>query len=167
MSTLYEDAYKEALALAPTDEVELATLVVSHPSKPEPIYLVQDRVNHTLTLEDSSTHEFRACAFNFAMPPTGENGAQSLTIGIDNIEREVSDFIDSVEDSKDKVTVTYRPYLKSDPTRPQMTPLVLTLSDVNVGDVQVTGKASFADIVNKKFLTEFYTRAGFPGLANS
>lgn len=162
-----DDPYKEALALAPSTEVELGTLQISHPEKAEVIYLVQDRADHTFTLEDDTTHLFKKCGFNFSRPAQTDTGVQSLNIVIDNIEREVSDYIESVEESNIPITIIYRPYLLSDPSHPAATPLVLSLTDVSIEEIEVRGRASFADIVNKKFLTELYTRARFPSLANN
>jgi hypothetical protein len=43
-------------------------------------------------------------------------------------------------------------------------PLVLFLSDVSVGIVDVSAKASFADILNCKFPNQYYTNARFPSI---
>ncbi len=61
--------------------------------------------------------------------------------------------------------VVYRPYLSDDLTQPQMDPpLVLYLKEIQVNTYQVTGRATFMDIVNKRFPSELYTRLRFPSL---
>lgn len=160
-------AIKEAYATAPSDVVYLETLEISHPLVSPSIYLVKDRVNHSMTLETAVVKTFVACAFRLTLPASGENGVQELTIAIDNVDRAVSDFIDVVKDSSTAVTLTFRPYLSTDLTVPQMNPpLVLYLSDVTVSTYEVRGRATFADILNKKYPTRLYTRADFPSLAN-
>lgn len=167
MNTALTEAIKEAYASAPAGVVYLETLQIHHPLVAEDKFLVQDRTDKVMTLEDASVHTFRACAFRMSLPASGDNGLQELSIAIDNVDQEISDFIDAVKDSLVPVTVTYRPYLSTDLTTPQMDPpLVLSLTDITVSTIEVTGRASFADIINRKFPTDFYSRSRFPGLAN-
>lgn len=167
MNTTLTEAIKEAYASAPSAVVYLETLQLSHPLVGTDIFLVNDRVGHTMTLETAVPKVFRACAFRMALPASGDGGIQELSLAIDNVGREISDFINTVRDSLSPVSVTYRPYLSTDLTTPQMDPpLVLNLTDIVVTAVEVTGRATFADIINRKFPTDFYTRSRFPGLAN-
>jgi hypothetical protein len=63
------------------------------------------------------------------------------------------------------VTITYRPYLSTDFERPAMVPpLSLFLTDIVITAVEVVGRATFADILNRSFLPDNYTRRKFPGL---
>lgn len=160
------DAIKEAFASAPSNSLILHTLEISHPDI-ESIFLIRDRKDWTLTLEGAGGDKlFTACGFQIQLPQSGENGASDLPFSIDNIDQ-VSDFIDEVKESTEPVTVTYRPYLASDTTEPQMDPpLILELTDISVTDVTVTAKASFFNLLTKPFLTELYTRDRFPGLGN-
>ena len=162
-----EDAIKEAYVCSPSNEVPLETLEFSHPAVTNPIYLVRNSEDMNLTLENNETKLFRACGFRMSLPAAGENGIQEISLGIDNVNGEVTDFVNAVIGSNVEVKVTYRPYLASDLTKPQMDPpLVLFLSDITINESEAVGKASFADIVNKKFPTQYYTRARFPSLAN-
>lgn len=167
MNTALSEALKEAYASAPSNVAVLETLEISHPSIGGTIYIVKNREDLTLTLEDESDHLFEACAFRMSLPASGDSGLQSLTIAIDNVDRRVSDFLNTAKDYQTPVTVKYRPYLSNDYTTPQIeTPLVLYLTDISVNVMEVTGKASFADLLNKKFPTELYTRARFPSIGN-
>lgn len=167
MNTALSDAIKEAYAVCPSDVAVLETLEISHPSIGGTIYLVKNREDLTLTLEDDTEHIFEGVGFRMTLPSSGDNGSQSLTLAIDNVDRRVSDFLNTAKNYPDPVTVKYRPYLSSDLTTPQMNPpLVLFLTDVMVNVFEVSGKASFADILNKKFPTELYTRARFPSIGN-
>ena len=164
-----EDALKEVYALAPNDRVALDTLQLSHPSLDESIYMVQDRIPWDFTLEDGETIKtFEPVPFRFTPPAAGDNGVLELGISIDNIDRRVFDFIESLDDGTNSaVEVIYRPYLSDDPTTVQMTPpLVLFLSDIRIDAFEITGRATFTNIVNKQYLTEYYDRQRFPGLSS-
>ena len=161
----YLPAIREAFAVATADDPPLDTIQISHPSLADSIYLVKNREDLVLTLETGLAVTFKGCGFRMALPPAGDNGIQELTISVDNVDREVSDFLDSVKTSKIPVQVTYRPYLASVLTEPQMDPpLVLFLGDAKINVFEATGRASFADLVNKKFPTEYYTRSRFSSL---
>lgn len=168
MNDTISEALKEAYASAPSDVVYLQTIELSHPNIDDPIRLVTDRVDHTFTLEDGTTTAlFEAAAFAMSLPASGDNGVQQLNIQIDNVDERVSDFITSVEDSILPVKCIMRPYLANDPTTcQQIPPLTLFLSDITVNEITATGKATFADILNKAYPTEYYTRARFPSLGN-
>ena len=159
------DAIKEAYASAPSNEVILDTIELRHASIMEPIYLVRNLEDVVLTLETSVTVTFEGAAFRLSLPQSGENGLQELAIAVDNVDRRVSDFFSNAKNFQTPVECVYRPYLDSDHTQPQMNPpLVLYLSDAQVTLFEVTAKATFADILNKKFPSRLYTRAGFPSL---
>lgn len=158
---------KEAYATAPSDVVYLDTLEISHPAVGSSIFLVKDRVDHTLTLETTEEVLFKGCSFKVILPSSGQNGVQEISVAIDNVDRAIGDFIETAKESLVPVSLSFRPYLASDPTTPLMNPpLTLFLRDVVVNAFQVTGKATFADILNKRFLSLLYTRERFPSLAN-
>lgn len=166
-NTALTEAIKEAYASAPAGVVYLETLQFSHPLVAQDKFIVQDRVDKVMTLEDATTHTFKACAFRMELPASGDNGLQELSIAIDNVDEEIGVFLETVKDSLVPVTVRYRPYLSTDLTTPQLDPpLVLNLTDIVMSAAEVTGRATFADIINRKFPTDFYTRRRFPGLAN-
>lgn len=166
-NTTLSAAIREAYALAPAGEVILETIQISHPSVAVPKFLVLDRQDQVFGLEDGSTAVFTACGFRMALPAAGDNGIQELDIAIDNVDQAIGDFIEQVVDSNLAVNVVYRPYLISNPNIPQMNPpLRLLLTDIVVTNVEVTGKATFGDVLNRSFPTQLYTRARFPSLAN-
>lgn len=161
-NSAYLPAIREAYAVATAGDPPLDTIQVSHPLLTDSIYLIQNREDMVLTLETGVSVTFKGCAFSMTLPPSGDGGLQELTITIDNIDRQVSDFLNTVKTSAIPVQVTYRPYLASVTTEPQMDPpLVLFLGDAKINVFQVTGRASFADLINKKFPTQLYTRSRF------
>lgn len=164
-SAEYTAAIKEAFASAPSNVALLETLEISHPSLSETLYLVANREDLTLALEDSSSHVFKGVGFKLTLPPVGDSGLQDLTITIDNVDRRITDFVNAVKASKTPVEVKYRPYLSDDLIHPQFdVPLVLYIRTVNLTVFQAVARASFADVINKRFPNDIYTRARFPSL---
>lgn len=167
-----DDAMKEVYALAPSDRLTLATLQLSHSSLSESIYMVQDKVSHDFTLEDNAdggageTVTFEPVPFRFTQPTSGDSGLQELSLSIDNVDRRIFDFIESIDgDSNEAVEVTYRPYISDIPERPQVDPpLLLFLTDIVINAFEVSGRATFSNIINLKYPTDYYDRARFPGL---
>lgn len=163
------EALTEAYALAPSNVACLDTIELSHPLIPSgSIWLVRDNVPHNLLLEDGVTVQtFQCAAFQVQRPQSGQNGAQQMTLTIDNVNQAITDFINLVKNSTQKVTVTYRPYLSSSPLCQMIPPLQLWLTDITVTETQVSGNCVFLDIINMPFPRETYTRDRFPGLANT
>lgn len=164
----YTEAMKEAYASAPKGIIIYETLQVSHPSVSPDFYIIDQRESLSLPLvEGGDPVLFKASGFAFQLPPTGENGTQDLRISIDNVDRQITDFIEQVKGSRFPVKITYRPYLSSDLTKPQLDPpLELTLRDIKIVNMNVSGRASYADILNMPFPNEYYTRTRFPSLGN-
>src|SRR5581483_2440990 len=119
----------------------------------------------TATLENGSQQQFEPSGFNFSLPVQNNDGFQSLNISIDNINLRVSDFINKACSKRVPVEIVYRPYVSNDLSHPQMNPpLVLFLKDVKITNVQVTGRATFMDVINRHFPGELYSRDRFPNL---
>jgi hypothetical protein len=160
-----QDAIKEAFASAPYNKVILDTLEIRQPTVQDPIFIVKSTRPIVAIDENSVSRTYRPAGFQFTMPSENEEGFRSLTIAVDNIDRAVSDFIQVAKSTKVPVQVIYRPYLADDLTQPAMNPpLSLYLKDIQVNEFQVTGRATFMDVVNQKFPSELYTRARFPSL---
>ena len=160
------EALKETNALAPNDRVILETLQISHPTLGTPLYFVRDRQSWDLTLEDDSVVTFQPIPFRFILPTPDTNGGQEMQLAIDNIEPDVPDFIESLAGDPSPVEIRYRPYLSDDPTTPQMDPpLLLYLTEIQQTALEVSGRATFANMINARYLTQKYTRTRFPGLA--
>lgn len=165
MNESFTAAIKEAFALAPTTKVILHTLEIRQDGVQDPIWIVQSR--RTLEAKDELGVDrvFEPVGFQFALPPSNEEGFRSLTLSIDNVGRRVMDFVETAKTERETVVIRYRPYLSDDLTGPQMDPpLELYLKDIQVNTHQVSGRATFADVVNKKFPSQTYTRERFPAL---
>lgn len=164
-------ALAEAYASAPTAEVILHTLEFRHPSFTAPLRVVNDHQDLSATLEadapeDASTEvTFVAFSFRFRLPDVQKTGMPEIEIEIDNVSREVLAYIDQAANSDDLIEVTYRPYLASDTSAPQMDPPVtLVLHDVDADVFAIRARASFGDYGNRRFPGEWYDAQRFPGL---
>jgi hypothetical protein len=165
MSSSLQDAIKEAFAIAPVNKVVYHTLEIRQTGVQSAIFIVQATQEIVARDELGVERTFQPVGFQFSLPPENEEGFTSLNIAIDNVGQQVSDFIEAAKGSKVPVQIFYRPYLSDDLTQPQMIPpLVLWLKDVQVTQAQVVGRATFMDIVNRKFPSELYTRERFPAL---
>ena len=161
-----EDAIKEAYAIAPTQKTLVHTLEVRQEAVQTTVYLVQSRRQIIAKDETGVNRTFEPCGFQFTLPPVTEEGYQFLNVAIDNINRRVTTFVEIAKSSPVPVQLIYRPFLSDDLLGgPQMNPpLRLYLKDVSVTAMQVTGRATFLDLVNKIFPSELYTRDRFPTL---
>lgn len=165
MNTALSEAIKEAFAITPADDLIYHTLEIRQVGIQSTVYLVQAQQPLVATDETNTQVTYIPSGFAFSLPPSNEDGFQSLTIAIDNVNQEAMDFIKLATGNKVPVEVLYRPYLASDLTKPQMIPpLLLYLTDVSVDTTTVTGTCTFMDVVNKKFPSELYTRTRFPTL---
>jgi len=165
------EAIKEAYATAPSDDVILHTLELRHATFLEPIRVVRDNADHELVLEASAPLNpntsvlFLGYGFDIIPPSVMTSGVPELTITIDNVSSDIEEAIKIAADTTTKVEVTYRQYLLSDVSGPQNDPpLTMTLLSAGVKDMVISGKATIADIANKKFPGEDYTATRFPGL---
>lgn len=166
------DALAEAYASAHPAVVVLHTLELWHPSWAAPIRLVADFANLTATLEAAAPVNpgaavvFTACPFRFALPQVGE-GRQELNVQIDNVSAELMPLIESADlTSTTPIRAYYRPYLSTDTTAPQMSPvLVLDVIRLSVDAMQVTAICAHADYLNHRFPRSIYTIETFPGIA--
>lgn len=171
-SSLTQSA-KEAYARARAADVFLQTIEITHPSQNldsalGPYYLVRATQPYELTLENSQTVTFEPSGFRLQPPSQDDQGVTALTVEFDNVDLRIGKFFEACRNYDEVATVKYRTFLASDTSQPlTSSPLALTLSQAKIDLFKVTGRASFVDIVNLKFLTEKYTRDRFNALGNS
>lgn len=175
-STLSE-ALKEAYASAPSDVILLHTLELRHPAfvdasgNPTAIRVVRDHVSHRCFLEETAPLnpgqevEFVAMAFDLELPPVNTTPLPEITLTLDNVNREIMDYLDLAVEGQDMIEMTYRPYLSDDLTCPQMNPPInLVITDIVADVFKITATARMVDIGNKSFPSENYTAKKYAGL---
>lgn len=174
----YTEAIAEAYASAPVDVVVLDTIELYHPAfiddlgQPTAIRLVRELEDWVLKLEvgaiiGGGTYvTFLACDYDITLPEfTEDGGTPSIQLSIGNVSREITKYLEQAKQSLVPIQVTYRPYLSTDTSGPQMDPpFVLEMSEVDVDVFQATGSATLEDIHNKAFPNEKYTTTTFPAL---
>ena len=168
------DAIAEAYASAPTNEVILHTLEFRHPNFTQPLRVVNDHADLNATLEANAPEDpgaevtFVAFSFRFKLPDVQKTGMPEIEIEIDNVSREVLAYVDQAANSADLIEVTYRPYLASDTSGPQMDPpITLVLQSVDADIFAIRARASFGDYGNRRFPGQWYDAQRFPGLIAS
>ncbi|QDP54804.1 MAG: hypothetical protein Unbinned3891contig1000_2 [Prokaryotic dsDNA virus sp.] len=165
MNSALTDAIKEAFAVCPTNKVIYHTLEIRQDGVQGPQFIVNSRRAVSARDEDGNMQFFEAIGFEFSLPPANEEGFRDLSVAIDNTNRRVSDYIETALTENVPVKLIYRPYLSDNLDAPQWNPpLVMYLRDVQINHLQVSGKATFMNVVNKAFPSELYIRDRFPTL---
>lgn len=124
-------------------------------------------VGDTAKIVRTNSVTYEPVGFKFKLPSITGNGVQDMSLEFSNVDRRVNDFIDTVEASLDPVIVTHRVYLSGGDLNSQAEnspPLQLTLSDIEISAFSVRARASFLNIVNKHYPTEYYDRDRFPSI---
>ena len=172
--TSLQDAIKEAYASAPSDEVILFTVEMRHPNFTQPLRVVRDFHNLTARLEDDAPANpgemvtFLGYPFDIKPPDMDEYGKPELTITIDNVGREVMNYIEQAVKSRAVIDVTYRLYLASDLTGPQNNPpMTMQVNTFTATPKSITMVASFVDLSAKAFPKFKYSLEQVPSLESS
>jgi hypothetical protein len=183
--TTASEAIKEAYSHASVEDVILHTLELNHASFTEPVRVVNDFgvlleastvyggldiYGHTLTLESTAPVDpdtavrFVGLYFNLELPAQSANRLPEIQITLDNVTREVSQYLDEAVESDDPITVIYREFLLNSPTVVQFKLQGLNIHKVTSRANTVTMTAIFSDLTNKAFPNRFYRPDEFPGL---
>ena len=172
-------AIKEAYASVPSDVVIMHTLSLGHPNwkddhgAPVELYFIREHQAFTAALEPDEMGNggkvvtFQPAAFDLDLPKVDTVPMPEVIVRIDNVGGELLPWLDLAAPSKERIMLTYRPYLSNITSRPQMIPpLQLTLAEVSVTALTLQGRARLVDIGNRSFPNVDYTLEKFPSLAN-
>ena len=184
---IWEQALQEAYASAPVEETILYTLELRHPSfineddVVSPIRLVRDYgvlleeadpdiYGWNLVLENDAPANggqevrFYSLMFDFELPAQQEGSLPTIEIKIDNVTRELSQYLDEAVKLDSPIELTYREYLLSNKEEPQFVLNGMTIQSVKSTVFDVTISASFADLINRNFPGKIYRPEEFRGL---
>lgn len=165
MNDTLSDAIKEAYTICPSDKVTYETLEIRQDGVQNPIYIVKSRRSISAFDENGYERVFEPVGFEIIRPASTEEGIQTLNVVISNVGRRFNDFVVTAKSRRVPVLAIYRAYLSDDLTIPQTNPpLILYLKDLEATPLQVTGRATFMDVINRKFPSEIYSRDRFPAL---
>lgn len=109
MTPLLSEALQEAYASASTADVIVDTLEVV--AGTQHLYLCRGFVAITLNDENGDPHVFQPVPFEFNLPGQDSTGAQTLNVGIENVDGTVAAFVQSALLSNTPIVVKYRSYL--------------------------------------------------------
>lgn len=175
----YSQAIAEAYASAPEDVVIMDTLEFRHPTFIDPdtleviaLRVVNDHEALDATLEDTAPMDagevvtFQPVRFGFRRPAESESGStQEVEITVSNVSKTMMPYLDRAKETRIPIEVTYRPYLSDDTSGPHMNPpMTLTLRNVTTNMSDVSARAGFGDLTNRRWPRVDYTPARFPGL---
>ena len=162
----FSEVAQEAFATARSNVPILETLQISHSSS-EDIFLIKNTEDLELPLAFGENPVlFRAAGIDFTLPETSRDGVSDLGVAIANTDLLVSDYLVRAQTvPEEPIILTYRPYLASDLSAPQMDPpLRLSFAGATIDAFQVSGTATITDITNKRFLNEIYSLENHPAL---
>lgn len=97
MRTLTVDGLKGVLS-ATTEQVYLFALKINHDDLEEPIYIVQNTTDLTITMPSEGDKVFTAYSFEFTLPAIEENSLPQAQIKIDNINDFLIPFLRTAEE---------------------------------------------------------------------
>lgn len=168
------DAWAEAAAACPKDDVMLITIEFIHPAftengLPAPIRVVRNSVDMQFRLEDTASLNagemvpFVAIPFAIDFPRIGPVGAEA-TIRVDNIGRELSRHLEAAAGMNQPIQVVFRGYLASDPDTVGQGPYHMTMMSVTSKNRTLEGTVSLARTKHLRVLREVYDMERFATL---
>ncbi len=173
-----DEALAEVYASAPTAEVVLYTLELSHSAfvddedNPTVLRIVAQHEDHDCRLEPSAPHDagdivtFLRCPFSFDRPEQSATALPEAQLSIDNVSRELIPQMDRAIETTEEIRIIYREFLASlKSTGPSYVITGLKGKRVSAGLFRVTGAVGFTDLVNGRFPLNDYSTDTHRGLA--
>lgn len=148
---------RRALYAQETGEVFLLLLVISHPSLPAPIRVVNNSEDVV-----SGGFTYQRFPFELALPPESDEAPPTVTLRIANADRQIVQAVRSL--AGEAMTVDLSVILASSPDTIEAGPYRFTLRDVSYDAAIVEGTLRFEDVLNEPFPADSFTPARFPGL---
>lgn len=134
-----------------SEAVLLHTIELSCDAWDEPIALVRDYVNHTITTEDARTLTALASGMDVSLPKRDNTGAQKLTFAIDGVNKVALSLIRSALLAQDVINLTYRAYISTDLTEPAETPYNFIVHSCVISKTQIDITAGMFDFIDYKW----------------
>jgi hypothetical protein len=159
----------------PKDDVQMPTLEFHHPAFIEngqqiAIRAVNQLTDKVLTLDLGAPLQagqavlFKAIPFKFEFPGFEEGQAPSASLTVDNIRREIDQYLDVAETIYTELVCIFRVYLSTDPTTVAFGPFRFVMREVTSSGTTVSGNVTVASAQNLKFLRKLYTSDEYSAL---
>jgi len=159
MPISFTQAYKEALASAPTDVTTIDTLVLNHSTFPTPLYFA--RAEYDITLGGKV---YTGRQFSYKLPELSSKSNSGLSITITKIGRQTIRFIDAAVITLEPITVLFQSWIEGVSGPQAGFDSVLESNSVSLKNNDVTISAGYPDLVNLKVPRIVYTTEEFPGI---
>jgi hypothetical protein len=161
------DELKAVYTTAPTARYYIETLELNHASFVSPMYFTNQRDGWTGTLEDTVTVEvFTYLPFALIPPRAEGEGAVSLQVAIDNVDRVLMDTLEELAlTPTEPIITTYRIYLSDDSGTVQNDPpMVLDIQSVTATQHLISFNAGITNLRSRPFPSTVFTVDKYPGL---
>lgn len=145
-------------------DVILHTIELTSQAWAEPIVLVRDYQNHTITTEDDRELLAVASGMAVALPKRDATGAQDITFALDGVRPEATRLLRQSQDAGAEVRLTYRCYLYSDLSEPAEQPhyFIVRRFVAQADHIEVT--AGLFDFIDMRWPRVLYDSNTAPGL---
>ena len=145
-------------------DVILHTIELTSQAWAEPIILVRDYQNHTITTEDDRELLAIASGMAVALPKRDATGAQDITFALDGVRPEATRLLRQAQDAGEEVRLTYRCYLYSDLSEPAEQPhyFIVRRFVAQADHIEVT--AGLFDFIDMRWPRMLYDSNTAPGL---
>lgn len=131
----------------------------------DPVYIVNDNVELVATLETGEEVTFLNRSFLVNPFTSGEDGALSVSLTIDNTDFAVSRYIAQAKRSPVAVEVVMRVYINDDLSGPaNLPPIALYATEFEIKGSSVACQLRWLDLHNAAFPNAFYTSKRSPSL---
>lgn len=117
----------------------------------DPIALVKDYQDHTITTEDERELLARATGMAVALPKRDTTGAQDLTFALDGVRPEATRLVRQAQEAQAVVRVIYRCYLYSDLSEPAEPPLFLIARRYSAQMDHIEVTAGLFDLIDMRW----------------
>ena len=167
---------KENYTTAPSNQVEIHTIHLQYndsnndsnntPNNVRYANTHDDPVNTIqLTEENGTTVNYERRWFEISIPSLNDRGAVAGKLQIENVDLAITDIINEIAGTLNKITLTYRIYLSTDLTVPQINPPPLFyLTNAVISVDQVRFQLVHPNLVNRSYPHRVYTVNEFPQL---
>ena len=185
---LYSAAIAEAYARAPADVVILETIEIRHitivddDGNPSALRFINDygdrasdddpevRVTSLglevgAPLNPGETVTFIACRFDITLAAQEQGAVPVMAVSIDGVASEVSDRLDRAVEVGSPMYLTYRQYLASDKTAPQVVQGNAKINRITSNLTRVSAQAGYTDMMNATVPGKLCRPNEYPGLA--
>lgn len=174
---MMKQALAEAYASASVSDLVMETIELHHPKFVDELGVrtavrivkafepFTAKLENTAPLNPNQYVEFKPIPFD--MTPAGfkEGDVPTMNLSISNVSREITRYLELAIADKTPIIVMYRPYLESDPSEPQLLPVVvMSITSAEASLMHVTATATLSDVHNWPFPAVKYTPDTFPGL---